>query len=155
MYGAGDVRIEDVPDARIVEPTDALVVVTRAAICGSDLWPYKSMPHDDAGRRMGHEFIGVVDAVGSDVASVKVGAPPEAKTGSTVKSLLVHVQLFNLGHQPSLEFSGFGQHPTSLNRDGGEACSFLEQRQGNSATGEFETGSRPGTVQVLMVVQSI
>jgi threonine dehydrogenase-like Zn-dependent dehydrogenase len=73
MYGAGDVRVEDVPDARLIEPTDALVRVTRAAICGSDLWPYKSMPHDDAGRRMGHEFIGVVDAVGSDVVTVKVG----------------------------------------------------------------------------------
>jgi threonine dehydrogenase-like Zn-dependent dehydrogenase len=53
MYGAGDVRVEDVPDARLVEATDALVQVTRAAICGSDLWPYKSMPHDDTGRRMG------------------------------------------------------------------------------------------------------
>ena len=73
MYGAGDVRVEDVPDARLIEPTDALVRVTRAAICGSDLWPYKSMPHDDAGRRMGHEFIGVVEAVGSDVATIKAG----------------------------------------------------------------------------------
>jgi threonine dehydrogenase-like Zn-dependent dehydrogenase len=74
MYGVGDVRVEDVPDARLIEPTDALVGVTRAAICGSDLWPYKSMPHDNAeGRRMGHEFIGVVDAVGSHVATVKSG----------------------------------------------------------------------------------
>ena len=73
MYGAGDVRVEDVPDARIVEPTDALVVVTRAAICGSDLWPYKSMEHDDAGRRMGHEFVGVVEAVGDDVRTMKPG----------------------------------------------------------------------------------
>ena len=40
MYAAGDVRVEDVPDARLVEPTDALVRVTRAGICGSDLWPY-------------------------------------------------------------------------------------------------------------------
>ena len=73
MYGAGDVRVEDVPDARLIDPTDALVRVTRAAICGSDLWPYKSMPHDDAGRRMGHEFVGVVEAVGSEVETVKVG----------------------------------------------------------------------------------
>ena len=43
MYGAGDVRVETVPDARIIEPTDALVAVTRACICGSDLWPYKAM----------------------------------------------------------------------------------------------------------------
>jgi threonine dehydrogenase-like Zn-dependent dehydrogenase len=73
MYEAGDVRIEDVPDARLIESTDALVRVTRAAICGSDLWPYKSMPHDDAGRRMGHEFIGVVEAVGTDVQTIRVG----------------------------------------------------------------------------------
>ena len=73
MHGAGDVRIETVPDARLVEPTDALVVVTRAAICGSDLWPYKSMEPDEAGRRMGHEFIGVVEAVGADVRTVEAG----------------------------------------------------------------------------------
>src|SRR5579885_849853 len=73
MYGAGDVRVEDVPDARLIEPTDALVRVTCAAICGSDLWPYKAMPRDDTGRRMGHEFIGVVEDVGSDVTSIKVG----------------------------------------------------------------------------------
>jgi len=73
MYGAGDVQIEHVPDARIIEPTDALVVVTRAAICGSDLWPYKKMENSEVGRRMGHEFIGVVEAVGADVRKIKVG----------------------------------------------------------------------------------
>lgn len=73
MYGAGDVRIEDVPDAHLIEPTDALVRITRAAICGSDLWPYKSMPRDDAGRRMGHEFIGIVEDVGSDVQTINKG----------------------------------------------------------------------------------
>src|SRR6266704_3986173 len=73
MYGAGDVRIENVPDARLVEPTDALVTVTRACICGSDLWPYNQMEHSETGQRMGHEFIGVVDAVGADVRNVKVG----------------------------------------------------------------------------------
>src|SRR5215208_6039688 len=73
MYGAGDVRVEDVADAHLIEPTDALVRVTRAAICGSDLWPYKSMEPSDAGRRMGHEFIGVVEAAGTDVRTVKTG----------------------------------------------------------------------------------
>ena len=73
MYGAGDVRIEDVPDARLIEPTDALVRVARAAVCGSDLWPYKTMEHTDSGRAMGHEAIGVVDAVGADVGTLKVG----------------------------------------------------------------------------------
>jgi threonine dehydrogenase-like Zn-dependent dehydrogenase len=73
MYGAADVRIETVPDARLVEPTDAVVAVTRAAICGSDLWPYQQMEHDEAGRRMGHEFMGVVEAVGANVRTVKAG----------------------------------------------------------------------------------
>jgi hypothetical protein len=73
MYGAGDVRIETVPDARIIEPTDALVRVTRACICGSDLWPYKTMEHGEAGRPMGHEAVGVVEAVGADVRSMKAG----------------------------------------------------------------------------------
>src|SRR5256714_2922855 len=73
MYGAGDVRIETVPDAHLIDPTDALVRVTRAAICGSDLWPYNTLEHSDTGRRMGHEFIGVVEAVGADVQTVKAG----------------------------------------------------------------------------------
>ncbi|MGZ3598794.1 MAG: zinc-binding dehydrogenase, partial [Ktedonobacterales bacterium] len=73
MYGAGDVRIETVPDAHLIEPTDAVVRVTRAAICGSDLWPYKTMEHSGTGRRMGHEALGVVESVGADVLTVKVG----------------------------------------------------------------------------------
>jgi threonine dehydrogenase-like Zn-dependent dehydrogenase len=73
MYGARDVRIENVADAHLIEPTDALVRVTRAAVCGSDLWPYNTMEHSDTGRRMGHEFIGVVEAVGTDVETVKAG----------------------------------------------------------------------------------
>ncbi len=73
MYGAGDVRVESVPDARIVEPTDALVRVTRACICGSDLWPYQSMQPSEVGNRMGHEFIGVVEAVGRDVRTIRPG----------------------------------------------------------------------------------
>src|SRR5438128_6326018 len=73
MYGAGDVRVETVPDTGLIEPTDAVVVVTRAAICGSDLWPYKSMEPTESGRRMGHEFIGVVESVGDDVRTVNAG----------------------------------------------------------------------------------
>ena len=73
MYGAGDVRVQEVPDARIVEPTDALVRITRSCICGSDLWPYKSMEPDEQGARMGHEFIGVVEDVGSEVRTLRRG----------------------------------------------------------------------------------
>jgi threonine dehydrogenase-like Zn-dependent dehydrogenase len=73
MFGAGDVRIENVPDAGLVNPTDAVVRVTRACICGSDLWPYKSMEPSETGVVMGHEAVGVVESVGADVRTVKKG----------------------------------------------------------------------------------
>src|SRR3989442_1935420 len=73
LDGAGDVRIENVPDPRLIEPTDALLTVSRACICGSDLWPYKLMTPSEPPRRMGHEAIGVIEAVGSDVRTLKVG----------------------------------------------------------------------------------
>jgi hypothetical protein len=73
MYGAGDVRVEKVPDARIEEPADAIIRVVRASICGSDLWPYKDMPASETGRPMGHEAIGVVEDVGAEVRRIKPG----------------------------------------------------------------------------------
>ncbi|HEX9036141.1 MAG TPA: zinc-dependent alcohol dehydrogenase family protein [Ktedonobacterales bacterium] len=73
MYGAGDVRVETIPDAQVIEPTDAIVRVSHAAICGSDLWPYQGMEPSETGRRMGHEAIGVVEAAGAEVHTVKAG----------------------------------------------------------------------------------
>jgi len=73
MYAAGDVRIENVPDPTIQEPTDAVIRVTRACICGSDLWPYKTLQPSDGARVMGHEAIGVVEEIGRDVRTVEVG----------------------------------------------------------------------------------
>jgi threonine dehydrogenase-like Zn-dependent dehydrogenase len=73
MYGAGDVRVEDVPDSVVKQPTDALVRITASCICGSDLWPYGSRSPDDDPARMGHEFIGIVEDAGSEVTTVKKG----------------------------------------------------------------------------------
>jgi threonine dehydrogenase-like Zn-dependent dehydrogenase len=73
MYGAGDVRVEEVPDATIKKPTDALLRVLRSCICGSDLWPYGSMRASERGRRMGHEFLGVIEDVGSEVSGFRAG----------------------------------------------------------------------------------
>ncbi|ADP84388.1 zinc-binding dehydrogenase [Pseudofrankia inefficax] len=73
MYGAGDVRVENVPDARLAEPTDAVVRVVAGCICGSDLWPYGSMEATGQGRRMGHEFLGVVEELGSEVRGLRQG----------------------------------------------------------------------------------
>ncbi|WOX10619.1 zinc-binding dehydrogenase [Streptomyces sp. N50] len=73
MYGAGDVRVEDRPDPKIVRPADAVVRTLAACVCGSDLWPYASMPATDTGRPMGHEFLGVVEETGADVTGLTAG----------------------------------------------------------------------------------
>src|SRR5438874_5458771 len=73
MYSAGDVRIESVPDPQIIEPTDAIIRVTRACVCGSDLWPYQKMERSDTARVMGHEAIGIVEDIGADVRKIKRG----------------------------------------------------------------------------------
>ena len=73
-HGPRDIRVEDVPDAALREPGDALVRVTHACICGSDLWQYRG-ELEIYGRpgRTGHEFMGVVEAVGADVRTVRPG----------------------------------------------------------------------------------
>lgn len=73
IYGAGDVRVEEVPDPRIQEPTDAVVRVLRSCVCGSDLWPYASKEPSERGARIGHEFLGVVEETGSEVSGLRAG----------------------------------------------------------------------------------
>ena len=73
IHGAGDVRVETVPDPSILQPTDAVVRVVTACICGSDLWPYRSMPASGEGERIGHEFLGVVEDIGAEVEGFKAG----------------------------------------------------------------------------------
>lgn len=73
MHSAGDVRIEDVPDSRIKNPTDALVRITASCVCGSDLHPYRSMAPGSEPARMGHELIGVVEDVGPEVVTLRPG----------------------------------------------------------------------------------
>jgi threonine dehydrogenase-like Zn-dependent dehydrogenase len=72
-HGARDVRLETVPDPILVAPTDAIVRVVRAAICGSDLWFYRGVTQWQPGDRTGHEFVGIVDTIGSDVTTVQPG----------------------------------------------------------------------------------
>ncbi|NYF12481.1 threonine dehydrogenase-like Zn-dependent dehydrogenase [Pseudoclavibacter sp. JAI123] len=73
MYAAGDVRVETVADPTIKQPTDAIVRVTQACICGSDLHPYHSMQASEQGSPMGHELIGIVEEIGAAVTTLKVG----------------------------------------------------------------------------------
>ncbi|MDS0132306.1 MULTISPECIES: zinc-dependent alcohol dehydrogenase family protein [unclassified Amycolatopsis] len=73
IYGAGDVRVETVPDPKLTEPTDVILRVVRSCICGSDLWPYADMAPSEHGRRIGHEFLGIVEETGADVTTVTKG----------------------------------------------------------------------------------
>jgi len=73
MHKAHDVTVENIPDAAIKHPTDAVIRVTRACICGSDLWPYNDLPATPDGQPMGHEAIGIVEEVGSDVQHIRKG----------------------------------------------------------------------------------
>ncbi|MBD5633134.1 MAG: zinc-dependent alcohol dehydrogenase family protein [Candidatus Eremiobacteraeota bacterium] len=72
-HATGDVRVEHVPDPKIVEPTDAIVRVTHACICGSDLWFYRGDARWETGWRTGHELMGVVEEVGRAVRTVRKG----------------------------------------------------------------------------------
>lgn len=72
MHAAGDVRVEDRADPVIEEPTDAVIRLAASCICGSDLWPYRGSDDVDA-TPMGHEYVGVVTEIGSEVKNVAVG----------------------------------------------------------------------------------
>ena len=72
-YAPGDVRVETVSDSTLQEPTDAIVRITHACICGSDLWFYRGKDNWQSGWRTGHEWMGIVEAVGAEVRSVKKG----------------------------------------------------------------------------------
>ena len=73
FHGPGDIRVEDVEKPALRAPTDALVRVTHTAICGSDLWFYNGDSDREAGSRVGHEPMGIVEAVGDEVRRVEPG----------------------------------------------------------------------------------
>jgi threonine dehydrogenase-like Zn-dependent dehydrogenase len=73
LHAPGDVRLEQAPDPTIEGPRDAVVRVLASCICGSDLWPYRGDPAPGKPRRMGHEFVGVVETAGDDVTGVRAG----------------------------------------------------------------------------------
>ena len=73
LHGPGDVRVENVSDPSIVEPTDAIIRLSATCICGSDLWPYRGVDTYDRPVPMGHEYVGVVEEVGSSVSNIKPG----------------------------------------------------------------------------------
>jgi len=73
LYGPGDVRCEDVPEPKLIHPTDAIIRLSASCICGSDLWPYRGLNEVTSPRAMGHEYCGIVEQVGSAVTTVRPG----------------------------------------------------------------------------------
>jgi len=73
LHAPGDVRVEEREDPQILAPTDAIIRLTAACVCGSDLWPYRGIQKIDGPIPMGHEYVGIVEEVGSDVKHVRPG----------------------------------------------------------------------------------
>ena len=83
LHAPGDVRVEEVPDPTIQAPTDAILRITTACVCGSDLWPFRGIEPLGEARHMGHEYVGVVEEVGDAVTTV---APGQTVIGSFIAS---------------------------------------------------------------------
>jgi threonine dehydrogenase-like Zn-dependent dehydrogenase len=73
LHAPGDVRVEERPDPRIEQPTDAVIRLAATCVCGSDLWPYRGIEAVDRPAPMGHEYVGVVEEVGSEVTTIEPG----------------------------------------------------------------------------------
>ena len=73
LYGTGDIRFEEVPEPKIMKPTDAIIRLAATCVCGSDLWSYCGISPVNQPTPMGHEYCGIVEEVGSAVKTVKPG----------------------------------------------------------------------------------
>src|SRR3954470_9338056 len=73
LHAPGDVRLDTRPDPRIEKPTDAIIKLAATCVCGSDLWPYRGIEAMDGPAPMGHEYIGIVEELGSDVHTLTPG----------------------------------------------------------------------------------
>jgi threonine dehydrogenase-like Zn-dependent dehydrogenase len=73
LYGPGDIRFEEVPEPKIEKPTDAIIRIAATCVCGSDLWPYRGISPGNGPSRMGHEYCGFVEDVGSAVNTLRKG----------------------------------------------------------------------------------
>lgn len=121
IHGPRDIRVEDVPDPVVQQPGDAVVRVVAACVCGSDLWPYRGVTETSRPSRIGHEFVGVVEDVGPEVATLRVGdfvIAPFALSDNTC----VHCR--NGVHTPCVNgawWGGTDQHGGRIDAGQGEA----------------------------------
>lgn len=73
IHAPGDIRLEEMPEPTITAPTDAIIRTVVTCVCGSDLWPYRGLEPVSEPHPMGHEYVGIVEEVGSEVTSVRPG----------------------------------------------------------------------------------
>jgi threonine dehydrogenase-like Zn-dependent dehydrogenase len=73
LYGPRDIRFVEREDPKIIEPTDAIIRISAACVCGSDLWPYRGIEPITEPKPMGHEYVGIVEEIGSAVKNIKPG----------------------------------------------------------------------------------
>jgi threonine dehydrogenase-like Zn-dependent dehydrogenase len=73
LHAPGDIRVEQRPDPTIEQPTDAVIRLSATCVCGSDLWPYRGIEDVNGPTPMGHEYVGIIEEVGSDVRTVRPG----------------------------------------------------------------------------------
>jgi threonine dehydrogenase-like Zn-dependent dehydrogenase len=95
LHAPGDVRVEERPDPKIEEPTDAIIRLSATCVCGSDLWPYRGIEKVHGPTAMGHEYVGIVEEVGSDVRTV---SPGQLVVGSFFASCN-HCEICRAGYQ--------------------------------------------------------
>lgn len=124
FHAPGDLRVEDVPDPTVQEPTDAVVRVTHAAVCGSDLWFYRGIQKYREGFRCGHELLGVVEDTGSEVQTLARG------------DLVVAPFLISDG---TCEFCHAGLHSSCVN--GGVWAMKNDGGQGEAVRAPFADGT--------------
>jgi threonine dehydrogenase-like Zn-dependent dehydrogenase len=103
LHATRDIRLEDVDAPQLIDDTDAVVRVVAACVCGSDLWPYRGQPEISRPQRIGHEFVGIVEEVGSDVQTLTPGdfvIAPFAYSDNTCPLCLrgVHTSCVNGGY---------------------------------------------------------
>lgn len=132
IHAPGDIRVSEVADPEITSPTDAIVKVTAGCICGSDLWPYRGENPVRVGATIGHECVGVVEEVGSEVKGFAPGdfvVVPFCHCDNTCAHCRagVHSACANLGVTVSgqAEYALVGQADGSLVKTEGEPDAAL------------------------------
>ena len=138
IYGSRDVRFEERPDPTIVEPTDAIVRTVAACVCGSDLWRYRGIQEVARPTPIGHEYVGIVEAVGADVTSGHARASSSSAGSSPATT--------------PARSAGPAMHSNCLNVTGYDGCQAELIRVQNADGTLLATPERPDDAMVPSIL---